>query len=421
MDPGAVTAGALPGGRRNGPSMHLWPEPQTPGGLGVRRVCRIERRDRLPQTGVVTLWYSLPDLGGGEPPEPDEPFLIAAMIQAMVEGRDLVLHGAASEELLGNLADFRDAWHRWRPEMFGRIGVGADRVTPRAVARRRGSGVAASYSGGVDSSWTIWRHVNGLAGHRSRRITHAVFVHGFDIPLADTAAFEACCGRAASLLGGLGISLVPVRTNFRDALPFHWEMAYGVALASCFHQLRPHCGEALFASSRTYEALVFPAGSNVITDALLSSAELQVVEDGAGHNRCEKIAELAEWPAGLAELRVCWEGSQRDRNCGQCEKCVRTMHGFLAAGLAIPPCFERPPTLSQVARVRLRTPVLAEEWGQLLLSAERNGVRAPWVAIARRRLSHYRVRSALGDAARQLARATLPTGVRHLVRRAVLA
>jgi hypothetical protein len=410
-----------PGGRQNGPSMHLWPEAQTPGGLGVRRACRVERRHGPPQTGDVTLWYSLPDLGGGEPPEPDEPFLVAAMIQAMAEGRDLVLHGAASGELLGNLAEFRDAWHRWRPETFAQIDIGADRTTPRGVTRHRGAGVAASYSGGVDSSWTIWRHVNRLAGHRSRGITHAVFVHGFDIPLADTAAFEAGCGRAAPLLGALGISLVPVRTNFRDALPYHWEMAYGVALASCFHQLRPHCGEALLASSRPYDVLTFPMGSNVITDPLLSSAELQVVHDGAGRNRCEKVADLAEWPAGLAALRVCWEGIPRDRNCGLCEKCVRTMHNFLVAGLPIPPSFERAPTLSQVERVRLRSPSLAEEWSQLLVAADRNGVRAPWVGLARRKVARYRVQSAFREAARQLARATLPSGVRHVVRRAVFA
>ncbi|HEY8106070.1 MAG TPA: hypothetical protein VIE46_08165 [Gemmatimonadales bacterium] len=409
------------GGRLSGPSMHLWPEPEARSGPGVLRACRVERKDGAPKTGAVTLWYSLPDLGLGQRPEPDEPFLIAATIQAMAEGRDLVLHGTASAELLGNLAEFCEAWHRWRPQTFARVDIGAEQTTPRGVARRRETGVAVSYSGGVDSSWTIWRHVSGLAGQRSRGITHAVFVHGFDIPLADTAAFEAGCGRAAPLLAALGISLVPVRTNFRDALPFYWEMAYGVALASCFHQLRPHCGEALFASSRPYDVLTFPMGSNVVTDGLLSSAELQVVHDGAGRNRCEKVAGLAGWPAGLAALRVCWEGTRRDRNCGFCEKCVRTMHNFLVAGLPIPPSFERAPTLSQVEGVRLRSRSLAEEWSQLVIAAERNGVRAPWVRVARRKVARHRTRVAVREAASQLARATLPTSVRHFIRRTVFA
>lgn len=420
MDQVAVTAAAssTPSG---GASLHLWPEPETRDGFGVRRACRLERRSTGPEPGAATLWYSLPDLGGAEPAEPAEPFLMAALVHAMAEGRDLVLHAAASAELLGNLAEFRDAWHRWRPDSYAAIAIEADRVTPRGAPRVRGAGVAASYSGGVDSSFTIWQHAAGLAGHRSRRITHAVFVHGFDIPLADGDSFEAGCRRAEALLAGLGITLVPLRTNFREALPGRWEQVYGPALAACFHQLRPHCGEALLASSRQYDALFFPMGSNVITDPLLSSAGLSVVEDGAGLNRCEKITRLAGWPAGVEALRVCWEGERRDRNCSECEKCVRTMYNFLAAGLPVPPCFDRTPTVALLERIRLRSPVLAEEWAQLLLVAQRNGIGAKWVDVARRKVARYRRRMVAREAAERLARATLPAGVRRLVRRAVWA
>ncbi len=403
------------------PSLHLWPEPAAREGLGVTRACRLERWNGGPPAGASRLWYSLPDLGGGEPAEPAEPFLLAALVHGMAEGRDLVLHAAASAELLGNLAEFRDAWHRWRPDIYAPISIEADRVTPRRGPRVRGAGVAASYSGGVDSSFTLWQHAAGLAGHRSRRITHAVFVHGFDIPLADGDSFAAGCRRAEPLLAGLGVRLVPIRTNFREAFPDRWEQAYGPALAACFHQLRPHCGEALLASSRTYDALIFPMGSNVITDPLLSSADLAVIEDGAGLNRCEKISRLAAWPAGVEALRVCWEGERRDRNCGECEKCVRTMYNFLAAGLPVPPCFDRTPTVALLERIRLRSPVLAEEWAQLLLVAQRNGIGAKWVDVARRKVARYQRRMAVREAAGRLARATLPAGVRRLVRRAVWA
>ncbi|HTC25155.1 MAG TPA: hypothetical protein VK688_12370 [Gemmatimonadales bacterium] len=416
-----MTVEILPDAHGAGPSMHLWPEPEAASDLGVRRACRIERCGPGPRRDPVTLWYSLPDLGGEAPAEPDEAFLIAGLIQAMAEGRDLVLHGAASAELLGNLAEFRDAWHRWQPDSYATIDISAERVTPRGAPRSFGAGVATSYSGGIDSTATIWRHASGLAGHGARRITHAVFAHGFDIPLSDVAAFEAGCDRARPLLEALGIALVPVRTNFREALPYYWEMAYGVALASCFHQLGPSCGEALVASSRTFDVLFFPMGSNAMTDGFLSSATLRIVEDGAGRNRCEKVAELAGWPAGLAVLRVCWQGSRRDRNCGECEKCVRTMHNFLAVGLPIPPCFDRAPTLAQVRAVKLSSRSLVEEWDQLAATAEENGIRAPWVNVARRKVVRWRVRSAVREAARQVARATLPTGVRRFVGRTVFA
>ena len=420
MDPVAVSAAAS-STRSGRPSLHLWPEPEAREGLGVTRACRLERRNGGPLAGVPRLWYSLPDLGGREPAEPGEPFLLAALVHAMAEGRDLVLHAAASAELLGNLAEFRDAWHRWRPDSYAAIDIEADRVTPRGTPRGRGAGVVASYSGGVDSSFTLWQHAAGLAGHRARRFTHAVFVHGFDIPLADAAGFEAGCRRAEPLLASLGVTLVSLRTNFREALPGRWEQVYGPALAACFHQLKPQCGEALLASSRSYDALIFPAGSNVITDPLLSSADFTVVEDGAGLSRSEKIARLAGWPAGVEALRVCWEGERRDRNCGECEKCVRTMYNFLAAGLPVPPCFDRTPTVALLERIRLRSPVLAEEWAQLLLVAQRNGIAAKWVDVARQKVTRYRRRMAVREAAGRLARATLPAGVRRLVRGAVSA
>lgn len=422
MDPLAVsaTAPASPV-RAAAPSLHLWPEADTRGGLGVTRACRLERRNGESRAGAATLWYSLPDLGGAAPVEPAEPFLLAALVHAMGEGRDLVLHAAASAELLGNLAEFRDAWHRWRPDSYAPIAIEADRVTPRGAPRARSAGVVASYSGGVDSSFTIWQHTSGLAGHRARRITHAIFVHGFDIPLADAAGFDVGCRRAQPLLAGLGVRLVPIRTNFREAFPDRWEQAYGPALAACFHQLRPHCGEALLASSRTYDALIFPMGSNVITDPLLSSADLAVIEDGAGLNRCDKVSRIAAWPAGVEALRVCWEGERRDRNCGECEKCVRTVCNFLAARLPVPPCFDRTLTVALIERIRLRSPVLAEEWAQLLLVAQRNGVGAKWVEVARRKVARYRRRTAVREAAGRLARATLPGGIRRLVRRAVFA
>jgi hypothetical protein len=336
-----------------GGTLELWPMGERAAELGVVRTCRIERAGPGASVPAAALWFSLPDLGAGMAAEPDEPFLAAALVQAMAEGRDLVLHGAASAELLGNLLEFRDVWHRWAPQRYARIGIDADTVSPRGVPRERGAGVVTGFSAGVDSFFTLWAHTSGLAGHRARRITHAAFVHGFDIPLSDAAAFDVVCRRSAPVLADHGIQLVPMRTNLREVLPYHWEMMYGAALAACLQQLRPVCGEGLIASSRPYDASTLLMGSNAVTDALLSSASFAVREDGAGHGRAEKIAALAQWPASLTALRVCWQGAQYDRNCSRCEKCIRTALGFLAAGVSVPACFDPVPTIAEIERLRV--------------------------------------------------------------------
>ncbi len=398
-------------------TMDLWPEAARRAGLGITRACRIERHDGRLRAGSTTLWYSLPDLGAGEPEEPAEAYLVAAMVQAMSEARALRVHGAVSAELLDNLTEFRDVWHRLDPNRYARIELSAERVTPRGTFRQRGDGVVAPYSGGVDSTFTIWRHLRGLAGHRTRRITHAVLVQGFDIPLADDAAFGSMRRRAERLLGEVGIALVPVRTNFREALPYPWPLVHGPALVSCLQQCRPVCSEGLIASSDTYDTMVLPSGSNVVADPLLASASLNIVHDGAGHDRSAKVREIVNWEAGVAALRVCWEGEHKERNCGACEKCVRTMLSFLANGLPVPECFDRRLTLAAVRRVRLTSAVVAGAWHGLPEAAARNGVSNAWVDIVARKLARRRWQEAV-QSARGAARSTFPSAVLRTIERA---
>ncbi len=395
--------------------MDLWPEPERRAGLGVTRACRIERYDGRSCVGSTTLWYSLPDLGGGEPTEPAEPYLIAAIVQAMVEGRTLRVHGPVSAELLDNLTEFRDAWHRCAPETYAAIGLTAEPVALRGSVRRCGTGAVAAYSGGIDSTFTLWRHLRGLAGHRTRAITHAAFVHGFDIPLADTAAFSGALRRGERVLAGVGVPLIPVRTNFRTALPFGWELVYGPALVSCLQQFRPLCGEGLVPSSKSYDVAVFPSGSSVIGDPLLTSASFGVVHDGAGFDRAAKVAEIANWAEGLAALRVCWEGDRKDQNCGECEKCVRSMLNFLSNGLPIPACFNRPPSLEAIRRVPIKSRLALAEWTQIPTAAARNGVRDPWVAVVARKVARHHWREVLRNA-RDAATMSVPQGVLRALR-----
>ena len=61
-----------------------------------------------------------------------------------------------------------------------------------------------------------------------------------------------------------------------------------------------------------------------MTDPLLSTSATTVVHDGAEATRVEKTRAVAESALALRSLRVCWR-SRSDHNCGDCEKCYRTM------------------------------------------------------------------------------------------------
>lgn len=398
-----MTGFNLPGRNEATPglrTLHLWPDTPEASSSGIRRSCRIERHDgdalaRPPER----LWFEC-DLPESDSSSDDaEPFAVAMLPQAMREARDLVVHGAMSARLQRNLSELADAWHCWLPERYARARVVADSMTrPRLVQ----DGAVAAFSGGVDSTFTLWRHAAQSSFPGRRPLTHAVTIHGLDIPLEDDAAFRGALARAGRATADLGIRLLPVRTNFRQVVPKEWVMSFGAALAACLHLFKGRCGIGLIASSKPYDDLLLPSGSNPITDPLMSGDGFEIVHDGAAFSRAAKVTAIGQWPMGVETLRVCWEGPQRDRNCGVCEKCIRTACSFLASGLPVPSHLGGVPDTSTIRRMRLSTDRTVKEWWHVLSAAEAHGVNEPWVGAVRWRLRRREARRAATATARSL-------------------
>src|SRR5262245_38372348 len=241
----------------------------------------------------------------------------------MRRGLPMHVEGDVSPSLLANLAGSQRVWasgYRGRSTPV-EIVPGREREQPPGE-----SGAITGFSGGVDSCFTVYRHVKGLAGRRTRSLHACVMVHGFDIPIEETEEFEAAAADAESTLATLDLPLVRVTTNVRH-IEHAWDDLVGAAVASCLHLLQPNASAGLIAASYPYDRLPL-WGSDPFSDRLLSTAAFPVDHDGGGFSRDEKIAVLAEWPTSLRSLRVCWNGRLRTRNCGTCVKCVRTILGF---------------------------------------------------------------------------------------------
>jgi hypothetical protein len=119
---------------------------------------------------------------------------------------------------------------------------------------------------------------------------------------------------------------------------------------------------------------------------LLSGGELTIVHDGAAFSRTEKIARLSAVPAALQSLKVCWEGVKQGRNCGVCEKCIRTQLNFLAAGVAELSCFDQPLDVNRIRSIRIRNDALLQEFRSILAYAESRNIDEDWVRVLRKRL-----------------------------------
>ena len=112
----------------------------------------------------------------------------------------------------------------------------------------------------------------------------------------------------------------------RAMLPVDWPHSYGAAVASCLMFLANGYREGLVGQGVAYQYFHhLDEGSNPLTDAMLSSRSFTVIPDGSGFVRADKIREMSGWDEFLRNVRVCWAGPQKDRNCCECEKCIRNI------------------------------------------------------------------------------------------------
>ena len=98
----------------------------------------------------------------------------------------------------------------------------------------------------------------------------------------------------------------------------------------------------------------------------------------------KKVNEISEWKVGVENLRVCWQGVLNDRNCGKCEKCIRTKLNFLACGNLIPSCFDKDDAGIDFKNIMLKTDGIRGDWKQIIDYANKNGVKGSWVVEAKK-------------------------------------
>ena len=322
------------------------------------------------------LWYRLPTQYNSLLTPSCDPFVVATILLSMQWAAPVAVHGQVSPSLLQNLEEFQAAWSAWEPQRYHPVKISADVEQEQPPAESSDKAIVA-FSGGVDSCFTVFRHRSDRCGRWQRNLQAGLMIHGLDIPLDEQQPFAKAAEKSKALLASLGVELIPLATNFRQ-LPLDWENAFGTALASCLMLLEGGYTTGLIASSFPYQALSFPYGSNPITDWMLSTKAFQIVHDGAAFPRLEKMGEIAHWPEALQSLRVCWQGSQKDHNCGRCEKCVRTILNFRILGVGLPECFEEDITDEQIRNIQVTAGPLTE-MERVLAAAKSAEISDSWV------------------------------------------
>ncbi len=167
-----------------GKTIHIIPSKQYDTEGKIRSQCEIERRDDDQTVSSDVLWYEYQLPEGTKPVEDAEAFLIACIMLAMQEERSLHVYGSISQELLSNLEEFCSAWHAWMPWRYKKITFTCDTILENTLDPS-GDRAILAFSGGLDSTFSLWQHAFEKAGYANKKIEYGVFVHGFDVPIND--------------------------------------------------------------------------------------------------------------------------------------------------------------------------------------------------------------------------------------------
>lgn len=330
----------------------------------------------------------------GSVAETAEPFLACALPVAMTLGRPLHLEAPVSAQLLASIPSIQAIYHAWDPQ-WRVIPVSAESAQP--VAPHERGGVACFFSGGVDSFYTLLKHLD--------EIDALIFIHGFDIPLDNTALRARVSAAMREVARAFAKPLIEVETNLKEFVIRHapWEYAHGALLAGVALLLSSQFSRVYIAASDSYgTAAMVPWGSHPLLDPLWTTERTSIVHDGCEATRMDKVAAVARSDVALRWLRVCWENPNGEYNCGRCGKCLRTMASLRIAG-ALARCgtFDRPLDLVALSRM----PVTHDQTflTQNLEAAERAG-NDPELARALRDCVSQRFRRGLWPVAGRLLR-----------------
>ena len=205
------------------------------------------------------------------------------------------------------------------------------------------SRAGALFSGGIDALAMVRdNHLNFALNH-PRRIQDGILVYGvLQGENEEDPSFQNVVNAVTMMANDAGIKLIQLYTNayahFRDLdtdFSF-WRFEYhGSFLAAIAHAFVARLSVASIASTYDFANLE-PWGSHPLLDPLYSTTSLQIRHENAALSRLEKTKLVGEWDIAMKQLRVCNEKESYQNgnyNCGNCEKCVRTMTAFLSLGL----------------------------------------------------------------------------------------
>ncbi len=300
--------------------------------------------------GEERLWFRFPAGLASWFSDGSEPMVAALLPLTMLLKRPLRVEGHISPLFYSGCQQIVRLYHAWDR----RLGAIELDVAVAPAAPRAPKANACFFTGGVDSFYTLLKNLE--REHGDSRISHLIFIREHaDGPPERRLVFENQAAKLRKVASAFHLGLVLADTNLKSFTPLPgapWDWNAGSRLAAAGLCLGGELRRLFVPSGDTYSTLS-PWGSHPLVDPLWSTESLEFRHDGCEAFRSQKL----EWriirsPVALENLTVCGYDATGLRNCGTCEKCLRTMIGLTALGAEAPPeLFAAPLDLKRIRQL----------------------------------------------------------------------
>jgi hypothetical protein len=304
-----------------------------PGGARASARVTWEDADRPP----LELFFETDGEAAGDLSPEADAFATACMLPAMRDGeRRLWIEGAVCPRLASGLTRAVERLCEWYGPPRRPVAVEPSRGF-RESAPRRPARASFFFTGGIDSLDMLRRNRRAHPLGHPESFAEGLSLFGHLCKTDErTASWNRGVFHTLSNIGErLSFRLTPVRTNLWELAPqveFLAAESLASALLSAAHLFPARWSSIAIASGRDF-AREHHRGTHPSLDPLYGSAALEVRRFNSDFTRLQRLRAVAEDASLLENLIVCLAFPTAPRiNCGECEKCVRTMSSLLAIG-----------------------------------------------------------------------------------------
>jgi len=289
------------------------------------------QRDHFPDY----LWYRVPACYTSGLTTQSDPFLVASLLAGMYYGENIQVRGTISPRLAYHLDEYQFLLNFRKPDVVHPVSIQYEHL---ASMEGTPTAVGTTFSGGVDSLFTVWSHLPQNQSDPNFQVTHGIFVRGFDILHREIDNYRQLFNQYTKQANKIGVELIELDTNIFSVTHQRVNSSYffgplvistGLALSGLFQRFY------IPSSWDYYNLQHISHASDPLIDGFLSTDTLDLIHHGSSFRRIEKVEKIADWELAQKLLWVCLNAKFEETtwNCSRCEKCVRTMIPLYALGV----------------------------------------------------------------------------------------